>query len=91
MHIKIKLRFLLFVTALFSMLVFSNNAFAENRGPNCNGLPLHSELTQALRANVAATSDTDNGGLGNNMWATLVNRDGVVCAVTFSGNDRDDQ
>ena len=25
------------------------------------------------------------------MWATIVNRDGIVCAVAFSGLDRDDQ
>ena len=27
----------------------------------------------------------------HDMWATVVNRDGVVCAVTFSGDDRGDQ
>jgi hypothetical protein len=26
-----------------------------------------------------------------NMWATVVNRDGVVCAVAFTGNGRGDQ
>jgi len=25
------------------------------------------------------------------LWASLVNRDGIVCAVAFSGGDRDDQ
>src|SRR5438874_8734267 len=25
------------------------------------------------------------------MWATIVNRDGVVCAVTFTGDDRGSQ
>jgi len=25
------------------------------------------------------------------MWGTLVNRDGIVCAVAFTGDDRDDQ
>ncbi|MQA13427.1 MAG: hypothetical protein GEV09_04410, partial [Pseudonocardiaceae bacterium] len=32
-----------------------------------------------------------NGGLGYHMWASVVNRDGVVCAVAFSGPDRDNQ
>jgi uncharacterized protein GlcG (DUF336 family) len=29
-----------------------------------------------------------NTGMGNQEWATVVNRDGVVCAVVFSGPDR---
>ena len=29
-----------------------------------------------------------NGGLGNQEWAAVVNRDGIVCAVVFSGTDR---
>jgi len=28
-----------------------------------------------------------NGGLGFNMWASLVANDGTVCAVAFSGGD----
>jgi uncharacterized protein GlcG (DUF336 family) len=32
-----------------------------------------------------------NGGFNLDMWATVVNRDGVVCAVAFTGNDRGDQ
>jgi uncharacterized protein GlcG (DUF336 family) len=33
----------------------------------------------------------DNGGFGLNMWGTVVNRDGEVCAVAFTGGDRGDQ
>ena len=62
-----------------------------NKNSDCKGLPSHSELQQALRNNVFPTSDTDNGGFNLNMWATVVNRDGVVCAVTFSGDDRGSQ
>jgi uncharacterized protein GlcG (DUF336 family) len=32
-----------------------------------------------------------NGGFDLDMWATVVNRDGVVCAVAFTGSDRGDQ
>jgi uncharacterized protein GlcG (DUF336 family) len=32
-----------------------------------------------------------NGGLGNQEWATVMNRDGIVCAIVFSGNTRSDQ
>lgn len=50
----------------------------------CAGLPGHAALKAALISAVAAESS----GLNNHMWATLVNRDGVVCAVAFSGVNR---
>ncbi len=34
---------------------------------------------------------TETSGLDFDMWATLVNRDGIVCAVAFSGADRGSQ
>lgn len=54
-------------------------------GQDCSGLPSHEALTQ-LVSNVVA--DGGNGGLEFNMWATVVNRDGFVCAVAYSGKDR---
>lgn len=59
----------------------------------CEGLPSHAELTAALAAHVATTTDpaTTNGGLDNNMWATVVNADGIVCAVTRTGPQLKDQ
>lgn len=54
----------------------------------CRDLPSHADLQAALNAVVAAGN---RGGLDNDMWATMVNRDGVVCAVAFSGGDRGDQ
>jgi len=50
----------------------------------CSALPDHATLRSALITAVAAESS----GLNNQMWATLVDRDGVVCAVAFSGADR---
>ena len=32
-----------------------------------------------------------NGGFNLDMWGTVVNRDGRVCAVAFTGNNRGDQ
>ncbi|HEX6994281.1 MAG TPA: heme-binding protein [Gammaproteobacteria bacterium] len=58
-------------------------AFAQN-GADCSTLPDHGTLKSALDAAVAAESS----GLDLDMWATLVNRDGVVCAVAFSGSNR---
>lgn len=59
-----------------------------DRSSECRELPSHAELSAALNAVVAAGG---NAGLGNDMWATVVNRDGIVCAVAFTGADRGDQ
>jgi uncharacterized protein GlcG (DUF336 family) len=55
---------------------------------NCSGLPSQGQLKTAL-SNVVAAGGA--GGLGFNMWGTVVNRDGVVCAVAFTGGNRGDQ
>jgi len=57
---------------------------------NCKGLPSHSELKAALAAAVGSPP-SGNGGFNLHMWATIVDRDGIVCEVAFSGNDRGDQ
>src|SRR5688572_9986835 len=54
----------------------------------CKDLPSHAQLAGALKKVVTAGG---NAGFGLNMWATIVNRDGEVCAVAFTGNDRGDQ
>ncbi len=54
---------------------------------NADSLPTHSQLKASLKAVVAE----ENGGFGFNMWATIVDRDGVVRALVFSGKDRGDQ
>ena len=58
---------------------------APTRG--CRELPSHEQLRQALSAARAQA----NGGLNLDMWGTIVDRDGVVCAVAFTGADRGDQ
>ncbi len=45
----------------------------------------------ALRFNLRAADEADHTGLDNHYWAVVVNRQGVVCAVAFSGDGRDDQ
>ncbi len=52
-----------------------------------DGFPTHSELQKVLKDVVKEK----NGGFSLNMWATIVDRDGVVKAVVFSGKDRGDQ
>jgi uncharacterized protein GlcG (DUF336 family) len=56
---------------------------------DCDGLPTHAEILAALTA--AVKIEGGNGGFGLNMWATVVNRDGIVCRVAFSGANRGDQ
>lgn len=55
---------------------------------SCDNLPAHEVVTQSLTTIVDAGN---SAGLGNHMWATIVNRDGEVCAVTYSGANRGDQ
>jgi uncharacterized protein GlcG (DUF336 family) len=54
------------------------------QGPGCAGLAGFAALKNALATATAA----EMSGLNNQMWATLVDRDGVVCAVAFSGMNR---
>jgi uncharacterized protein GlcG (DUF336 family) len=44
-----------------------------------------------LKAALTAARAAANGGLNLDMWGTLVDRDGVVCAVAFTGTNRGDQ
>ena len=55
----------------------------ESKG-GCSNLPNYLQLKAAL---VAATT-AESSGLNNQMWGTIVDRDGVVCAVAFSGVNR---
>jgi uncharacterized protein GlcG (DUF336 family) len=53
----------------------------------CAGLPTHQQLKVALESARAQS----NGGFNLDMWGTIVNRDGIVCAVAFTGSDRGSQ
>lgn len=86
-------RSLALITALLvGTALNSSQAFA---GDDCSDLGLgnkaaiHAALKAALSA--VAPDKAANGGLGNNMWGTIVDRDGKVCAVAFTGSDRNQQ
>ena len=49
----------------------------------CNTLPGNAALKNALSSSIQSA----NGGLGFNMWATIVDTGGIVCAVAFSGSN----
>ncbi|HLY41495.1 MAG TPA: heme-binding protein [Terracidiphilus sp.] len=53
----------------------------------CKDLPGWSQLKAAL----SAARNQNNGGFNLDMWATVVNRDGIVCSVAFTGADRGSQ
>ncbi len=55
----------------------------------CRGLPSHAALKAALTT--ARNHPDNNGGFDLDMWGTIVNRDGIVCAVAFTGGNRGDQ
>jgi len=83
----------LYVTMGAVLLVVAACAFAgmsapqfsnDQGGSACSDLPGYAALKNALAAATAA----ETSGLNNQMWATIVNRDGVVCAVAFSGANR---
>jgi uncharacterized protein GlcG (DUF336 family) len=84
---KHKLRTRTLEAILFGGLLSAATIASADR-PNCSGLPSYGTL-QATLTNVVASGG--NGGLGNDMWGTVVNRDGQVCAVVFTGADRASQ
>ncbi len=53
----------------------------------CAGLPGH----DVLRAALEQARAQGNGGFDLDMWAAVVNRDGIVCGVAFTGADRGSQ
>jgi len=50
-----------------------------------------SKLREALRSSVKPSGGPANGGFDNQEWAALVGRDGIVCAVVYSGDQVSDQ
>lgn len=70
--------------SLIALAAIAPSLFAQD-AVNCNDLPSHSEFQAALSSVVTAAG---NGGLAFQMWISAVNRDGVVCAVAFSGPNR---
>jgi len=73
------------LTGLF--LGSASVAQAQGGQSACGSLPSYAELKAALDGARASA----NGGFNLDMWATVVNRDGIVCAVAFTGQNRGDQ
>src|SRR5215813_3511767 len=72
----------LFVALALGMAIAPTTASAQAVSNNCANLPTNGALKNALTHAVV----DEASGLNLNMWATIVARDGTVCAVAFSGN-----
>jgi len=77
----------LVITGTVAIGSVTTRADDERQNNACRDLPSHSALRDAL----SAAQGLANGGFGLEMWATVVNRDGIVCAVAFTGGNRGDQ
>src|SRR6185437_2604903 len=77
---------MLLVAGLLLGLLLDCAAFSQAK-PDFSALPDHNRLRTVLQAAVKGGAEA-NGGMGNQEWAAVVNRDGIVCAVVFSGTDR---
>ncbi len=74
----------LFSLSCSAVLLCSFPALANN---NCDGLPSYADLQASLQKARAE----NNGGLNLDMWGTIVNRAGIVCAVAYTGSTVDAQ
>lgn len=69
---------------LFSAAFLGTFSFAAPADDESAQCPVsHDSLTATLSA---VTLTGGNGGFGNDMWGTIVNRSGQVCAVARTGN-----
>ena len=75
---------MLSITSLLTALVVGGSAVFTLAPPfGSAGLPIRAQLQAALMATRAA----DDGGYNLDMWGTVVNRSGEVCAVVVTGTD----
>lgn len=75
--------------ALSCALVLAAPAFPQAKA-DCSALPSADRLRSVVQS-VVRQGAAKNTGMGNQEWAAVVNRDGIVCAIVFSGTTRSDQ
>jgi uncharacterized protein GlcG (DUF336 family) len=68
-------------------VALSGTSVYADADTDCRNLPSHAALKAALKL-ATGTPPSGNGGFDLHMWGTVVNRDGIVCAVAFTGADR---
>lgn len=87
-----KVQSLALAAALLGLAACSDDSTEPNEVPRNtavlqHNLPSYTQMRDALKTIVAG----QNGGLGFEMWAAIVDRDGFVVDVLFSGEDRDSE
>ena len=88
---KVNLKHMVVGAAASAVIAMSANASDSNNRwlkKSNSDLPTHAELQVALQGVVGASI---NGGAGLNFWGVIVDRDGIVRTVAFSGEKRDSQ
>lgn len=71
------------ISATAILLAACVAAGAAQAGAKC---PVNEDqLVKALKTSVQPSGGPSNGGLDNNMWAAVVARDGVLCAIARTG------
>jgi uncharacterized protein GlcG (DUF336 family) len=81
-------------SAVVAAILFSPGARRQALASGSGGLTGCFVLRDAsanLKAALQKAQEATNGGLHNQMWGTIVARDGTVCAVQFSGSDAGSQ
>jgi uncharacterized protein GlcG (DUF336 family) len=68
--------------------IIAGSLLAAPAMADCSKLPSFAKVQAALKSSTRPTGSDTNGGLDLNMWASVVDRDGTVCAVAFTGKDR---
>lgn len=74
-------RSVIIAAAVLGLMLSSTGAYA------CQSLPDHASLKEAL----SKARQEANGGLNLDMWGTIVDRAGTVCAVAYTGSQPGDQ
>ncbi len=74
-------------TSLLTALFLSTTQIAYSAVLGCDDLPDWGSLKKAL----LNAKTNDNGGFGLDVWGAVVNRDGTVCAVAYTGTRLGDQ
>jgi uncharacterized protein GlcG (DUF336 family) len=88
MTMKVKVFVLLCCVACSLSFAALAQKSTDNPNPqDCSKVPDYGKLKAALTSAVKEGQGA-NGGLGNQEWGTVVNRDGTVCAVVFTGPNR---
>ncbi len=72
---------------LLSLVIFMAITPAMAKSTTCSDLPDQTALKTAL----TEARKTDNGGLNLDMWGTIVDRSGTVCAIAYTGESEDSQ